>query len=381
MSVGGGLFTLAQTMRQGPRLTQGQQGLFDQLGAALSPQAQIDMNDPTSIRAAAEKEANSGNTVEAQRLLQIASQTEQRMAEGQRKNIKNTYRQMQAAGRGKEFEDTMIQAGRADEIGAIKMEQMREDVLAMEYGDAQRSRKVRGLASGYFAAKTNDGREAALTRMEEEGFGQEAAELRSRAAQAQADALDAQLRQSKQVWDQNVRQVQAMPIPSNPDDIARVRSQIPENMRGIYDQQVTEVLKNRADLVKAQESITKNQPLTKDFIEKTGMSYEDYMSNYRAGGPKVNETIVKNYLDQIRFKGSTLPTEREAGQLSALFDSVNNISKDWWPDGAVIDDSKKEAAMAEAWDLMRSESMGPQEAMREAIDTIAFEDLVTQSAQ
>lgn len=368
MALQGGLFNLAQTMSRPAQLSEGQMGLFDELGKALTPSANIDLSNPTSIRAAAEKEANAGNTVEAQRLLQIASQTEQRQQAERASNISRSYRQMEAAGRGREFEDAMIAAGRADELGAAKAAKMREDVLAMEYGDAKRSRQVRDLANGYFSANTNEGREAALTRMQEAGFGAEAATLRSDAAKARASALDAQAKQAKNEWDRAVREIKAMPVPSTEEGIVRAYSSVPPEYRGIYDQQVRAVLGNRMQLEKARATIQSNQPLDREFVESAGMDWDEYQSLYRTSGPKINETLINNRVDKLKTEASTLPTQGQYEQLNALFDTLNLVEENWiMPDEMMVDPAIREEVIQATWDKMRKDGLGAADAMNEAM--------------
>lgn len=365
MSVNAGLFNLAQSMQQGQRsAVSGAQGLFDMMGTAMSPSADIKMSDPASIVAAAEGEARRGNTVESNRLMQQAQQVKQQQEAAQVKNIKRSYAQMKALGREAQFEDAMIQAGRVDEIAALKREDMRNEMLAMEFGDATRARKFREISQGYYQAQTEEGRELALQRLADEGFGAEAADLKNRAAEVKAEEIELRLRKEKADWQRQVQQVSAMGVPEKEEDIAKVRESIDPGLRGIYDQQVVAMQANRETLRKARESAAKDAKLDPEFIKGSGMTEMMYNNLYKVSPGKANEQVIANYIAKTKVEASTLPTGVAAEQLEELYYSVNER---FGPNRLFMEERYKPQAIQLAWTKMNKEGLGAQQAMDEAI--------------
>jgi hypothetical protein len=373
MAIGNGLFSLAQTLQTGQRQAyQNAGGLFESLGNALSPIADMNLSDPTSVRAAAEGEARRGNQVKANALMQQANQIEQRQEAERVKNIQRSYAQMKALGREGEFEDAMIQAGRVDEIAAIKRKEMEHDILTMEYGDAKRARKARELSQGYFQAQTEEGRDLALQRMAEEGFGEEAAELKERALETEIETTELKLRQAEAEWKRDVQRVRAIGVPRSEEEIEKVRQSIDPSLRGIYDQQVVAMQENRVRIDAAREKLKKSELLDQEFVEKAGLSWSEYknLANTQARD-KVNQQVIENYMAKMRTEASTLPNGPAEAQLSALYDSLNEV---WGPNRLFREDLFRPQAIQLAWTKMQQEGLGAREAMDQAIAEIAGEE-------
>lgn len=369
-----GLFTLAQTLNQGRRdANQTAGGLFEMLGNSLSPISDMDMGDPTSIRAAAEGEIRRGKTVRGNELLRQAEQVEQKQEQARVNNIKRAYGQMKAMGREEEFTDAMLQAGRVDEIAAIKRQQMQDDMLAFEFGDAKRAQEFKVASNAYYQAGTPEGKEEALQVLADKGFGAEAQKLRRRAAEVEAEATELELRQSQAEWKRKIQEVQAYGVPDTEEGIRAVREQIPQNMRGIYDQQAAAVLQKRVQIQEARERLRKDEMLDKEFVEGSGLSWEQYQNLFKVTQGKANEAVINSVLGKTRTEASTLPNGVEVEQLSTLFDSMNLLDDGWLWDTTAVDESQKQAVMLETWDLMNKEGLGAREAMLEAMTTVQLE--------
>lgn len=370
-----GLFTLAQTLNQGRRdANQTAGGLFEMLGNSLSPISDMDMGDPTSIRAAAEGEMRRGNTVKGQELMRQAGQVEQKQEQDRVNNIKRAYGQMKAMGREEEFTDAMMQAGRIDEIAAIKRQEMQDDILAFEFGDKKRAAEFKVASNAYYKAQTPEGKETALQALIDKGFGEEAAELRRRAARVEAEATELELRQTKADWQRDVQRIQAYGVPDTEEGINAVREQIPQEMRGIYDQQVAAVLAKRVQLEEARERLKKDEMLDKDFVEQSGLTWEQYQNLFKVSQGRANESVINSVLSKTRTEASTLPNGVALEQLNGLFDDMSVIEDAFlYFDKEVIDPRLKRQVVMETWDLMQKEGLGARAAMVEAVMTVQIE--------
>lgn len=379
MSLGGGLFGLNQAMSQPARLSQGQQGLFGGMQQALTPN--INVQDPESLTAAASRAADAGKINESQRLVAMAEKIKQEREAEVVKQINATYREMRRIGRAEEYEKAMIRAGRVDEIGAAKAAAINDELMEIKYGNARRAQEAQELTQAVAAAETPEGREAALDAMDDAGFAVEADEIRAKFAEAELDTQKQQLEIAKQEAEQLKEKVSRYPVYSTPEKIEAFRSRLPEAERGLYDQQVTAILKERAELAEAQNSLREQRPLDQKFVEAAGVDYKLYIGGFNAAPNKAkfNQNIIDSWSKGKKRESMDLPTGPEIEVLRGAFDSLNTIERwGWIPDGSVVDETRRDEIIIAAYQKAQQDGADVIETMRTMIEESRAEEDMTE---
>lgn len=290
-----GLQQLNQAWATPARISQGQKGLFDQLGEALNPTPQIDVQDPSSVRQAAQHAMNKGDTVEGSRLMQQAQQIEQRQTEMANENIKRSYAAMEAKGPEAlaKFESAMAQAGKTDILAGVKRERMRDKVLEMQVGSAEEAQEVKGLVNAYYGATTPQGKEEAKNILRERGFGEQVFKIEQQESQIAMQESQNAFDQEAMIQARAKQAVDAKPIYTDEKAHAKWLETQPETVRAYADMRRAKYLSDMSDYedLDTKEKVT---ALDESLIEEAGYTPEQYATLRTGLGPlDANKEIMK----------------------------------------------------------------------------------------
>ena len=275
MSLANGLFGLNQSMSTPARLSQGQSGLLTGLGEALNPTPQVDINDPNSMREAAQHAMNKGDTVKGAQLMQQAQDVETKTKEGRIENIRKSYGMMEAKGKADIFEQAMVQAGESDLIAQIKREKKADDLINMEYQDAKAANNIKQMTNSFYKADTPEGRQEALQVMRDGGYAKAASELNREYSAAEVeervilqDQLDAQ-------YDELKTKVDRRPVVTSEEGHQALLSTLDPSVRDYASARRDAILGARQEHATLMEKPVK---LEESMVKEAGMTLSQYNS-------------------------------------------------------------------------------------------------------
>lgn len=377
-----GLQQLNQSWATPARISQGQKGLFDQLGEALNPTPQIDVQDPSTIRQAAQHAMNKGDTVKGSELMEQARQVEGQREQERIKNIRRTYQQAVSAGKGEQFKKAMIEAGYADTIANVEKETMQAKV-AEATGNATLDRAaVEKSKQSYYSATTEEGKKAVLESLIADGRGDVAREI-------QAEEADAAWKQSERDYkvaaierEKAEKAVRSMRIPNDPQQVSEMiqNGDVPPEHQDLFLQRANAVFQHRARVQEIMQKEKSKEDLPEDIITGAGMTMEYYKDNKDKwpGGPAAfNQRVLKQSAAVAKQKEPTTKTA-SASQAKALIgptrQALKEINNDWFlPDeddpevmeiavdaANIMENSKEPMTVAEAMELAIAKKREPE---------------------
>jgi len=379
MAIQGGLFQLAQTMGMPSQLSAQQRGIFDVMGTALAPQsARVNSGDPASFRTAAESAIEKGDMAQANQLMQMGQQTEQRQAQGREQNIRKAYAQMSASGRGEQFEAALVQGGEGDLLAKILKEQRQATLDTLTYGSAVDADRVKEMRNSYFSAETEEGKDLVLETMKKSGYGEAAKDIRQAEATQKIKDFDTELRRGTEQYNDKIAQAKTIPVPTTQQGRDRLKAELGKrdpDLLAVYEEQELKILNARVQLQKAQEKAGTSEAFPEKFFSDLPMSHESYRSLYSVAPAEANKAALKAYEASLRSaEGKSAAASQSIPflpsamytQLQNLFDEVNHVDG-FFMDSTNVDETTKQRVVQEAWRSMVREGVAPDEAMRRAI--------------
>lgn len=312
-----------------PTLTRGQQGLFNMFNESFAPT--VDLGDPESIRKRAQYAANIGDQAKAANLTDMANEAEERQALAREQNIRKTYQAALASGRGPQFEKTMIEAGYADLIGDIKVENIQREVAMVTGNAALDKAEVEKYQKAFYNAKSEAGQAVIIDNLIEQGKGDIARIILDQEDERQLKMSRNELAMQEVKDKQVSRQLDAMPIPLSQRAIEAQRASVPDEYKDYYDARVARTLEQRKkvdDFFKDSRDVT-NREMPESLLEEAGFTkekYEEYVKGF--GRSAANRMIGKIISDRPKSSTSlripSATTMRTAMKLAEEY-----VKKNW----------------------------------------------------
>ena len=321
MSLANGLFGLSQSMGRPAQLSQTQQGLLSGFGEALNPRPQMNVGDPASMRAAAQHAMQRGDTLEGQQLMKQAQDAEQRITEGKIANIKRTYAQAEAAGKGEQFKATMVEAGEADTIAQIEQERLDGEVKRVTGQAVLNSAEGKEITQKYMSAQTPEGKQAVIDAAMATGRGDVIKEVIRKEAQANYDQslLASKESQLKDVEAQ--KKIDSFPVPDTVAGIQKQAEAVPAEYRDYYMERartVTQARKTISESLQDDTIKTKDLSESSDILEMAGWDKAKYKTIADAFGTEAANRAVKQ---------AGLEKPKVAKPTQASGDLIKNMTK------------------------------------------------------